>query len=266
MSMKVVILAGGYGTRISEESQLRPKPMVEIGQKPILWHIMKLYSHYGFNDFVICLGYKGFYIKEYFAHYFLHESDVTFDFRRGDQLVTHTHTAEPWKVTLVNTGVDTMTGGRVKRIQKYIGDEPFMLTYGDGVSDVNISDLVNQHKLHERLATVTTVQPSGRFGALDITANNEVKGFKEKPKGDGSWINAGFFVLQPEVFDYIAGDETFFEREPLEKLAHDGELFGYKHEGFWQPMDTLRDRNYLEDLWGSGKAPWKTWETKSVDV
>ncbi|WP_025690575.1 glucose-1-phosphate cytidylyltransferase [Paenibacillus zanthoxyli] len=264
--MKVVILAGGYGTRISEESHLRPKPMIEIGQRPILWHIMKQYSYHGFNDFVICLGYKGFYIKEYFAHYFLHESDVTFDFTSDNQLVTHTHTAEPWKVTLVNTGIDTMTGGRVKRIQKYIGDKPFMLTYGDGVSDVNISELVKQHQLYGRLATVTTVQPSGRFGALDIAENNEVKGFQEKPKGDGSWINAGFFVLQPEVFDYIEGDDTFFEKEPLEALARDGELFGFKHEGFWQPMDTLRDKNYLEDLWGSGKAPWKTWDKKTVEV
>ncbi|MBY9077518.1 glucose-1-phosphate cytidylyltransferase [Paenibacillus sp. HN-1] len=262
--MKVVILAGGYGTRISEESHLRPKPMIEIGQRPILWHIMKQYSHHGFNDFVICLGYKGFYIKEYFAHYFLHESDVTFDFRSDNQLVTHNHTAEPWKVTLVNTGIDTMTGGRVKRIQEYIGNETFMLTYGDGVSNVDIKELVRHHKLHGRLATVTTVQPSGRFGALDITANNQVNGFQEKPKGDGSWINAGFFVLEPDVFKYISSDETVFEKEPLEQLASDGELMGFRHEGFWQPMDTLRDRNYLEELWKTNNAPWKTWDMESV--
>lgn len=257
--MKVVILAGGYGTRISEESHLRPKPMIEIGERPILWHIMKLYSHYGFNDFIICLGYKGFFIKEYFAHYFLHESDVTFDFRNDNQSITHGNSAEPWKVTLVNTGLETLTGGRVKRIQKYIDNEPFMLTYGDGVSDVNIKELVDYHKLHGKLATVTSVQPAGRFGALDLTDNNEVNGFYEKPKGDGSWINAGFFVLQPEIFDYIDGDSTVFEKEPLEGLAKNKELISFKHKGFWQPMDTLRDKNHLEDLWKSGKAPWRTW-------
>ncbi|QGQ98463.1 glucose-1-phosphate cytidylyltransferase [Paenibacillus psychroresistens] len=259
--MKVVILAGGYGTRISEESHLKPKPMIEIGERPILWHIMKLYSNYGFNDFIICLGYKGFYIKEYFAHYFLHESDVTFDFRSGgDNLsVTHEHSAEPWKVTLVNTGLDTMTGGRVKRIQKYINNEPFMLTYGDGVSDVNLKELTEFHHKHGKLATVTSVQPAGRFGALDISDSHEVRGFHEKPKGDGTWINAGFFVLQPEIFDYIADDSTIFEKEPLEQLATDHSLMAYKHNGFWQPMDTLRDRNYLEDLWKTGKAPWKNW-------
>lgn len=264
LSVKVVILAGGYGTRISEESHLKPKPMIEIGERPILWHIMKHYSYHGFNDFVICLGYKGFYIKEYFAHYFLHESDVTFDFQNDNQLITHNHTAEPWRVTLVNTGLDTMTGGRVKRIQKYTGNEPFMLTYGDGVSDVNISDLVENHRLYGRIATVTTVQPSGRFGALTITDSNEVKGFQEKPKGDGAWINGGFFVLQPEVFNYIADDTTVFEKEPLEGLAKDGELMSYKHEGFWQPMDTMRDKNLLEDLWKMGRAPWKTWDQKTV--
>jgi glucose-1-phosphate cytidylyltransferase len=257
--MKVVILAGGYGTRISEESHLRPKPMIEIGERPILWHIMKLYSHYGFNDFIICLGYKGFFIKEYFAHYFLHESDVTFDFRNNNQSITHENSAEPWKVTLVNTGLETLTGGRVKRIQKYINNEPFMLTYGDGVSDVNIKELVDYHKLHGRLATVTSVQPMGRFGALDLTDNDEVNGFYEKPKGDGSWINAGFFVLQPEIFDYIDGDSTIFEKEPLEGLAKNKELMSFKHKGFWQPMDTLRDKNHLEDLWKSGQAPWRTW-------
>lgn len=257
--MKVVILAGGYGTRISEESHLKPKPMIEIGQRPILWHIMKIYSSYGFNDFVICLGYKGYYIKEYFAHYFLHESDVTFDFRNDNENITHNHSAEPWRVTLVNTGIDTMTGGRVKRIQPYIGHEPFMLTYGDGVSDVNINELVDFHKLSGRMATVTSIQPDGRFGALDISDSNEVRGFQEKPRGDGSWINAGFFVCQPEVFDYINNDSTIFEKEPLENLAKDGELSAYKHNGFWQPMDTLRDKNHLEDLWAKNKAPWKTW-------
>ncbi|WP_261302641.1 glucose-1-phosphate cytidylyltransferase [Paenibacillus andongensis] len=257
--MKVVILAGGYGTRISEESHLKPKPMIEIGQRPILWHIMKIYSSYGFNDFVICLGYKGYYIKEYFAHYFLHESDVTFDFRNDNENITHNHSAEPWRVTLVNTGIDTMTGGRVKRIQPYIGYEPFMLTYGDGVSDVNIKELVEFHKLSGRMATVTSIQPDGRFGALDISDLNEVRGFQEKPRGDGSWINAGFFVCQPEVFDYINDDSTIFEKEPLENLAKQGELSAYKHNGFWQPMDTLRDKNHLEDLWARNKAPWKTW-------
>lgn len=264
--MKVVILAGGYGTRISEESHLRPKPMIEIGQRPILWHIMKQYSHYGFNDFIICLGYKGYYIKEYFAHYFLHESDVTFDFRNDNQLVTHNHSAEPWRVTLVNTGEDTMTGGRVKRIQTHIGNEPFMLTYGDGVSDVDISKLVESHKRYGRIATVTTVQPSGRFGALAITPDNKVQGFHEKPKGDGSWINAGFFVLEPDVFKYIKDDRTVFEKEPLERLAKDGELMCYRHDGFWQPMDTLRDKNLLEDLWKTGKAPWMTWDRKLVET
>jgi glucose-1-phosphate cytidylyltransferase len=262
--LKVVILAGGYGTRISEESHLRPKPMIEIGGRPILWHIMKLYSSFGFNDFVICLGYKGFFIKEYFAHYFLHESDVTFDFRSDSQLITHQHSAEPWKVTLVNTGVDTMTGGRVKRIQPYINNETFMLTYGDGVSNVKINELLQFHKLHGRLSTVTSVQPSGRFGALELDGNNEVKGFQEKPKGDGSWINAGFFVLEPEVFNFIESDATILEKEPLEQLARQGELMSYKHQGFWQPMDTLRDKNFLEDLWKSGKAPWNVWDAAKV--
>ena len=258
--MKVVILAGGFGTRISEESHLKPKPMIEIGERPILWHIMKIYSNYGFNDFIVCLGYKGYCIKEYFAHYFLHESNVTFDFRNDNEKVIHNHSAEPWRVTLVNTGMETMTGGRVKRIQSYIGNEPFMLTYGDGVSDVNIKELVKFHKSHGKTATVTSIQPSGRFGALDLSQNNQVLGFQEKPKGDGHWINAGFFVLQPEVFDYLIDDSTIFEREPLENLAKAGELVAYKHYGFWQPMDTLRDKNYLEELWQSGKAPWKSWE------
>lgn len=257
--MKVVILAGGFGTRISEESHLKPKPMIEIGERPILWHIMKTYSHYGFDDFVICLGYKGYYIKEYFAHYFLHESDVTFDFRNQSERIIHTHSAEPWTVTLVNTGLETMTGGRVKRIQPYVGNETFLLTYGDGVSDVNIRDLVAYHRTHGKLATVTSTQPGGRFGALDLTGNNQVLGFQEKPKGDGGWINAGFFVMEPKIFDYIAGDEIVLEKEPLENLAGAGELVAYKHHGFWQPMDSLRDKTQLEELWKSGNAPWRVW-------
>ncbi len=257
--MKAVILAGGFGTRISEESHLKPKPMIEIGGKPILWHIMKIYSSYGINDFVVCLGYKGYYIKEYFAHYFLHESDVTFDFRNNNQQIVHTQHAEPWKVTLVDTGLHTMTGGRVKRIKDYVDNETFMLTYGDGVSDVNISALLQYHQMNKKIATVTSVQPEGRFGALGLNEKNEVLGFKEKPKGEAGWINAGFFVLEPQIFDYIDGDETFFEREPLERLAQNNQLVAYKHTNFWQPMDTLRDKNYLESLWTSGKAPWKLW-------
>lgn len=258
--MKVVILAGGFGTRISEESYLKPKPMIEIGERPILWHIMKIYSRYGFNDFIVCLGYKAYCIKEYFAHYFLHEADVTFDFRNNNERFIHHHSAEPWTVTLVNTGLETMTGGRVKRIQQYVGDEPFMLTYGDGVGDVNLHELLAFHKTHGRLATVTSTQPSGRFGALELSEEGKVLGFREKPKGDGNWINAGFFVMEPKVFDYIDGDGTVLEQEPLEGLARDGELMTYKHSGFWQPMDSLRDKNQLENLWKSGKAPWKMWE------
>lgn len=257
--MKVVILAGGFGTRISEESHLKPKPMIEIGERPILWHIMKIYSSYGYNDFVICLGYKGYCIKEYFAHYFLHECDITFDFNNNNQRIVHNHSAEPWSVTLVNTGIETMTGGRVKRIQPYIGNEPFMLTYGDGVGDVNIRELVSYHNAHGKLATVTSTQPAGRFGALELSENNQVRGFQEKPKGDGSWINAGFFVLQPNIFDYLSDDRTVLEKEPLEHLAKDCELVAYKHSGFWHPMDTLRDKMYLDDLWKSGDAPWKVW-------
>lgn len=257
--MKVVILAGGYGTRISEESHLKPKPMIEIGERPILWHIMKIYSHYGFNDFVICLGYKGYCIKEYFAHYYLYESDVTFDFRCQNQQVIHSHCAEPWRVTLVNTGLETMTGGRIKRVQQYIGNEPFFLTYGDGVGDVDIPSTLNFHRRHGRFATVTATQPSGRYGALDLDEADVVRGFQEKPKGDGAWINAGFFVMEPQVFDYIAGDSTILEREPLENLAKDGQLAAYKHSGFWQPMDTMRDKTALESLWQAGKAPWKVW-------
>ncbi len=257
--MKVVILAGGFGTRISEESHLKPKPMIEIGERPILWHIMKMYSSYGFNDFIICLGYKGYCIKEYFAHYFLHESDVTYDFRNQNERLIHHHSAEPWTVTLVNTGLDTMTGGRVKRIREYLGTETFMLTYGDGVADIDISALVKFHQQHGKLATVTSIQPIGRFGALDLDSDNLVHGFKEKPKGDGAWINGGFFVMEPAVLDYIEGDATILEKEPLEGLARDGQLVACKHSGFWQPMDTLRDKNHLENLWNSGKAPWKMW-------
>jgi len=257
--MKVVILAGGFGTRISEESHLKPKPMIEIGEKPILWHIMKIYSHYGFNDFIICLGYKGYSIKEYFAHYYLYESDVTFDFRDSNQRVVHNHTAEPWSVTLVNTGIQTMTGGRVKRIQPYVGDEPFLLTYGDGVSNVNIRELVAFHRSHGKLATVTACQPGGRFGAMELSERNDVIAFQEKPKGDGAWINAGFFVFQPAVFDYLDGDRAILEKEPLETLARKGELVAHKHLGFWQPMDTQRDKNHLEELWEKGNPPWKVW-------
>jgi glucose-1-phosphate cytidylyltransferase len=259
--MKVVLLAGGFGSRISEESHLRPKPMIEIGGRPILWHIMKTYSHYGFNDFIICLGYKGYAIKEYFAHYFLHESNVTFDFTKGNQRIVHEHTAEPWKVTLVDTGEETMTGGRVKRIQPFVGDEPFMLTYGDGVGDVDIRKLVDFHRAHGRLATVTSTQPSGRFGALILREDNLVESFQEKPQGDGAWVNAGFFVMQPEVFSYIQDDATFLEREPLEKLASDKQLMSYKHRGFWQPMDTLRDKVLLEGLLKSGRSPWTVWNS-----
>jgi glucose-1-phosphate cytidylyltransferase len=257
--MKLVILAGGFGTRISEESHLKPKPMMEVGERPILWHIMKIYSHYGFNDFVICLGYKGYLIKEYFAHYFLHESDITFDFSNYNEQIVHNQSAEPWKVTLVNTGLETMTGGRVRRIQPYVGNETFMMTYGDGVADVNVHDLVTFHKSHGKLATITASQLGGRFGALNLLEENIVDVFKEKPKGDKSWVNAGFFVLEPKVFDYIRDDSTTFEKEPLENLAKDRELVAYKHLGFWQPMDTLRDKNLLEELWKSGNAPWKLW-------
>lgn len=257
--MKVVILAGGLGTRLSEETDLKPKPMVEVGGKPILWHIMKIYSHYGFNDFIICLGYKGYIIKEYFANYFLHQSDVTIDIR-DNKMEIHDSKAEAWKVTLVNTGLETMTGGRVKRIKPYVGSETFMLTYGDGVADINIQDLINFHKTHGKIATITASQLGGRFGALNLLEGNLVDVFKEKPKGDMSWVNAGFFVLEPKVFDYIKGDDTFFEKEPLENLARDRQLVAYKHSGFWQPMDTIRDKSHLETLWQSGKAKWKVWE------
>lgn len=257
--MKVVILAGGLGTRLSEETVVRPKPMVEIGGKPILWHIMKIYSHYGFNDFIICLGFKGYMIKEYFSNYFLHMSNVTFDMVNNSMEV-HEQYVEPWKVTLVDTGTDSMTGGRVRRIAPYIGNETFMLTYGDGVADINIAELLAFHRSHGKLATVTSTQPAGRFGSLSLTPDNRVASFQEKPVGDGAWINGGFFVLEPPITERIAGDITVFEKEPLEGLARDGELAAYKHTGFWQPMDTLRDKMHLEDLWNTGNAPWKLWE------
>jgi glucose-1-phosphate cytidylyltransferase len=257
--VKVVILAGGLGTRLSEETVLRPKPMVEIGGKPILWHIMKIYSHYGFNDFVICLGFKGYVIKEYFSNYFLHMSNVTFDMVNNSMEV-HEQNVEPWKVTLVDTGTDSMTGGRVRRVAPYIGDETFMLTYGDGVADVNIAELLAYHRSHGKLATVTSTQPAGRFGSLSLTPDNRVASFLEKPVGDGAWINGGFFVLEPQMISRIAGDATVFEKEPLEGLARDGELVAHKHGGFWQPMDTLRDKMHLEDLWNAGRAPWKVWD------
>ena len=256
--MKVVILCGGMGTRLREETEYRPKPMIEIGEKPILWHIIKMYSSFGFNDFVICLGYKGYVIKEYFSNYFLHQSDVTIDLGKNSLEVHDSH-AERWRITLVDTGLNTMTGGRIKRIRKYV-DGTFMLTYGDGVADVDIGRLASFHKAHGRLATITAVQPSGRFGALDIDSRDHVVSFKEKPKGDNAWINGGFFVLDSKVFDYIEGDRTIWEREPLEALARNGELAAYRHTGFWQPMDTLRDKNQLDELWGTGKPPWKTWE------
>ncbi len=255
--MKVVILAGGFGTRISEESHLKPKPLIEIGEQPILWHIMKLYSHYGFHEFVICLGYKAYLIKEYFADYFLHTSDVTFDLAKNAMTV-HNNFSEPWKVTLIDTGLNTMTGGRVKRIQPYIGDEPFLLTYGDGVSDVDILKLVEFHRAHGKIATMTAVQPEGRFGVLDLEGHT-IRAFREKAKSDSGWINGGFMVLEPAIFDYIEGDSTVLEREPLETIAAQGQLQAYKHEGFWQCMDTQRDKQLLEKLWASGEAPWKVW-------
>jgi glucose-1-phosphate cytidylyltransferase len=257
--MKAVILAGGLGTRISEETSVKPKPMVEIGGKPILWHIMKIYSAHGINDFIICCGYKGYVIKEYFANYFLHMSDVTFDMR-FNQMNVHLGNAEPWRVTLVNTGDNTMTGGRLKRVREHIGNETFCFTYGDGVSNVNITELIKFHKEQKTLATLTAVQPPGRFGAIILgSEQTKISSFHEKPEGDGAWINGGFFVLEPEVINFIADDSTVWEKEPLEKLAEMEQLSAFKHDGFWQPMDTLRDKNYLEDLWNKGKAPWKVW-------
>jgi glucose-1-phosphate cytidylyltransferase len=256
--MKAVILAGGLGTRISEESHLKPKPMIEIGGKPILWHVMKIYSHYGINDFVICLGYKGYVIKEYFANYFLHMSDVTFDMHSNEMKVHQKH-VEPWRVTLVDTGETTLTGGRLKRVANYIGSESFCLTYGDGVADVDVGALVDFHKKHGCKATVTAIQPPGRYGALNLDGS-VVSSFQEKPAGDGAWINGGFFVLEPAVLDLIDGDRSSWESTPLIQLANEGSLSAYQHKGFWQAMDTLRDKNQLEDLWATGKPPWKVWE------
>lgn len=255
--MKVVLLAGGFGTRISEESHLRPKPMIEIGGKPILWHIMKEYSHYGFNEFVICAGYKQQVIKEFFANYFLHMSDITFDMQ-NNQMEVHNNSAEPWKVTVVDTGLNTMTGGRVKRVRDYIGDETFLLTYGDGVCDVNIHQLLEFHRAHGKMATMTAIQPEGRFGVLDMTGDR-IDAFREKSKGDTGWINGGYMVLEPKILDFIEGDETIFERQPLEKAAQQGELMAYRHEGFWQCMDTLRDKEKLEEMIEKGNAPWIKW-------
>lgn len=257
--MKVVILAGGYGTRISEESHLKPKPMIEIGDKPILWHIMKEYSHYGFNEFIICCGYKQHVIKEWFANYYLYNSDVTFDFANDNSMEIHSNVSEPWKVTLVDTGLDTMTGGRIKRIQKYIGNETFMLTYGDGVSDINIAELLEFHKKHKKTATITAITTAQRFGVIKVQNDGRITSFREKNIDDGSYVNAGYMVMEPEIFQYIDGDATVFEREPLEKLTSAGELMAYKHDGYWQYMDTKRDHEQLEELWKSGNAPWKTW-------
>ena len=257
--MKVLILAGGQGSRLSEETELKPKPMVEIGEKPILWHIMKIYSHYGFNDFVILLGYKGYMIKEYFINYYKHMSDLTVDLK-SNSIEFLKSTAEPWKVTLVDTGLNTFTGGRIKRVQDYVGNETFMLTYGDGVSDMDLKSLLQFHEQHGKAVTMTSVQPEGRFGSMNISESNQVNRFQEKPKGDGSWINGGFFVCEPKVFDYIRdGDSSIFERQPLEDLAKDGELYSYKHRDFWKPMDTKRDKDQLEELISKNKAPWIKW-------
>ena len=258
--MKAVILAGGLGTRLSEETHLRPKPMIEIGGMPILWHIMKTYASYGLTDFIVCAGYKSYVIKEYFANYFLHSSDVTFDLRENHTEI-HFQRSEPWKVTVVDTGINTMTGGRLKRVARYLHGETFCVTYGDGLADINISQLIEFHRSHGKTATLTSVQPPGRYGALEISHNNIVKSFREKPTGDGAWINGGFFVLEPDVVSYIThGDATIWEKHPLEQLSKDGELCAYQHTGFWRPMDTLRDKLELEKLWDSGTAPWRSWE------
>ncbi|QEM02040.1 glucose-1-phosphate cytidylyltransferase [Mucilaginibacter rubeus] len=256
--MKVVILAGGLGTRLSEETILKPKPMVEIGGMPILWHIMKIYSHYGFTDFVVCLGYKGYLIKEYFANYYLHKSNVTINLANNDVKV-HDTKAEPWNITLVDTGLETMTGGRLKRVKEYLNGEPFMLTYGDGVADIDVNELVAFHESHGKLITLTSVQPEGRFGLINFDDSQKILSFQEKPKGDGGWSNGGFFVCQPEVIDYLEDDTTIFERAPLENLAKDGQLFAYKHHGFWKPMDTVRDKAQLEEMIASGTASWIKW-------
>lgn len=258
--MKVVILAGGLGTRISEESHLKPKPMIEIGDQPILWHIMKSYSYYGFNEFIICAGYKQHIIKEYFADYYLHRSDITFDFSSDNKVTIHNNVAEPWKVTIIDTGLNTLTGGRIKRVKHYIGDETFMLTYGDGVCDVNINEVLAFHKQSGKLATLTAIQPGGRFGTLEIDDSYKINRFAEKRKEDGGWINGGYMVLEPRVIDYIDGDMTTFENEPLEKLSIDGQLQAFKYDGFWQCMDTMRDKLYLDELLEKNKAPWKVWE------
>lgn len=258
--MKVLLLAGGLGTRLSEETDIKPKPMVEIGDRPILWHIMKIYSQYGYNDFIVLLGYKGYYIKEYFANYFRHRADFTVDLS-NNSIEFFNNKTEPWKITLLDTGKDSMTGGRIKRAQELIGDEPFMLTYGDGVIDIDIDDLVAFHKTHGKAMTITSARPEGRFGALNIVGDGKVSNFLEKPKGDGGWINAGFFVCEPKVFHYITeGDQTIFEGAPLANLAKDGEIYAFKHEGFWKPMDTLRDKQQLQNLWESHQAPWKVWK------
>ena len=256
--MKVVILAGGLGTRLSEETDIKPKPMVEIGDYPILWHIMKIYSHYGFNDFVICLGYKGYVIKEYFANYFLHKSDVEIDIA-NNKIQYLGSSSEPWKISLIDTGLNTMTGGRIKRVLKYLGNKTFMLTYGDGLGDININNLLKFHNDHNKIATVTAVQPAGRFGSLLVGPGDNITSFIEKPPGDNVWINGGFFVLEPEVIDFIEDDDTIWEKEPLEEISKGGQLIAYKHKGFWHPMDTLRDKNYLNEAWKSDKAPWKVW-------
>ena len=257
--MKVVILAGGFGTRLSEETDVRPKPMVEIGGMPILWHIMKTYSQYGYSEFVILLGYKGYFIKEYFANYFLHQSDVTINLKNNN-ISIHNNSSEPWKVTLLDTGLNTMTGGRILRAKEFIGDRPFLLTYGDGVADINIEELVEHHKSHNGCITMTSSQKEGRFGALNLDADNKITKFLEKPRGDGSWINAGFFLCDPEVFDYIRdGDETVFEQEPLMELANHNKMYAYKHRGFWRPMDSLKDKNDLIEMWNTDQAPWKVW-------
>jgi len=257
--MKVLILAGGYGTRLSEETDVRPKPMVEIGGRPILWHIMKIYSHYGFNDFVVLTGYKGYYIKEYFANYFLHQSDITFDLANNSATFHRTKT-EPWRVTILDTGLHSMTGGRVKQAAEHIAGERFMLTYGDGVADVNIKSLLDFHCTHKKLATITSVQPEGRFGAVEIDTDHQVLRFNEKPKGDGTWVNGGFFVCEPEVLNYISDNDTVFEQAPLEKLASEGQLVSFKHIGFWKPMDTLRDKTQLNQMWEAGEAKWKVFD------
>ena len=257
--MKVVILAGGLGTRLSEETEVKPKPMVEIGGMPILWHIMKIYSHYGYTDFVICLGYKGYIIKEFFANYFLHKSDVTINLK-NNLVEVHESDAEPWKITLVDTGKDSMTGGRIKRIQKYIKDETFMITYGDGVGNININELISSHKKNNSFCTLTSVQPIARFGSLQIDSKNKINSFREKPKGDGLWINGGFMVCEPEVFNYIENDTTNWEQYSLPKLAEEGKLSSYKHSGFWRPMDTLQDKYKLNDIWKSNNAQWKLWD------